>query len=69
MTQERHTFRSSRVSRAVYDTEGFTLLVTFPDGNHFRYFEVPRWVWQDFITAPSAGRFLNEVLAKNYRGS
>ena len=68
MAREQHTFRSSRVTKAFYDTKKFELLVIFPDGNRFRYLNVPEWIWRDFIAARSAGRFLNTVLSPNYSG-
>jgi KTSC domain len=40
--------------------------VDFLSGSRYRYFEVPEWVYQDFLEAGSKGRFLNEVFKAEY---
>jgi hypothetical protein len=41
--------------------------VDFLSGSRYQYFEVPEWVYQDFLEAGSKGRFLNEVFKAEYR--
>jgi hypothetical protein len=40
--------------------------VDFLSGSRYQYFEVPEWVFQDFLEARSKGRFLNEVFKAEY---
>jgi KTSC domain len=40
--------------------------VDFLSGSRYQYFEVPEWVFQDFLEAGSKGRFLNEVFKAEY---
>jgi KTSC domain len=40
--------------------------VDFLSGSRYRYFEVPEWVYQNFLEAGSKGRFLNEVFKAEY---
>jgi KTSC domain len=40
--------------------------VDFLSGSRYQYFEVPEWVYQDFLEAGSKGRFLNEVFKVEY---
>jgi KTSC domain len=35
--------------------------VDFLSGSRYRYFEVPEWVYQEFLEADSKGRYLNEA--------
>lgn len=52
---------SSRVARAAYDPDGGgELLVDFVDGTPWSYFGVAPEVAQQFFTADSPGRFINE---------
>lgn len=63
-----HTFVSStRVSSATWYPEARELVVEFPDGNRARYYSVPERVFDELCTAPSAGRYLNEVLTRQYQ--
>ncbi len=53
---------SSRVMRARYDDGLQQIHVNFRDGTPWVYEDVPDDIYEMFITAPSAGRFINEVL-------
>lgn len=64
--REHHRFNSSRVDDGWYDEERRELEVQFPDGTMFTYKKVPRYVWEDFVSAASPGKFLNEVLTKRF---
>jgi hypothetical protein len=43
------------------------LSVKYRGGEAYDYFEVPEWVYQEFKSAPSKGRFINFVVKPNYR--
>jgi hypothetical protein len=61
--RDRHVFQgSSRISSGVYNPKTQTVELHFPDGTVVDYFDVPSDVWADMKQAPSAGRFLREVL-------
>ncbi len=63
-----HKFDSTRVTEGWYNEKSRVVMVKFPDGTFYRYFDVPITVWNDFIKADSAGRFLNSVLTTQYYG-
>jgi len=59
----RHTFKdSSRVARGTYDTERTEIELEFQDGGRATYRQVPKSVWDELVTASSAGRYINDVL-------
>lgn len=67
--QVAHVFRgSTRVDRAWYDSDSRKVTVQFPDGIRWAYYGVPLVEWQEFIEAPSAGRFLRKVLERHQHG-
>lgn len=57
-----HQMSSSRVMTARYDPGNAQVQVYFVDGTPWVYEDVPRQVYDAFITASSAGRFINQVL-------
>lgn len=62
---EWHHMDSSRVMAARYDPGNQQIQVYFRDGTPWVYEDVPVNVYDLFITAASAGRFVNQVL-NNY---
>lgn len=60
---------SSVIEQMQYDTRWRVLLVKFRDsGEVYRYYDVPRAVWEAFVAAPSKGTFLNETFkARGFR--
>jgi hypothetical protein len=54
-----HEVESSNIEAIGW--RGGVCQVDFLSGSRYRYFEVPEWVFQDFLEAGSKGRFLNEV--------
>lgn len=58
------TKRSSFIQAVCYK-EG-RLYVKTTDNNYYLYYNVPRSVYQDFMNAPSLGRFFNEYISNNY---
>lgn len=60
----------SSVIRAVgYDARSRELEVEFHSGRVYRYFEVPRSVYQHLLTADSVGKYFNDVVKPNHRGA
>lgn len=56
---------SSNVKSVAYSPEGH-LHVRFHNGSEYRYLNTPKSVFDDFLTAPSAGRFLNTEVKKQF---
>ncbi|MES1210927.1 MAG: KTSC domain-containing protein [Acidobacteriota bacterium] len=48
---------SSAITSLGYDPERETLEVEFQSGNVYRYFAVPRQIYEDFLQASSKGRY------------
>ena len=57
-----HEMGSSRVMSARYDPGNSQIQVYFVDGTPWVYEDVPRSIYDAFITSSSAGRFVNQVL-------
>jgi hypothetical protein len=53
---------SSRIVQFGYDAEAAVVYVRFTDGTPWCYRGVPQETWEEFVRAPSKGRFINEVL-------
>ena len=53
---------STRITEYGYEVETATIYVRFTDGKAWRYQVVPEWVWDEFVRAPSKGRFITETL-------
>lgn len=64
MTILRQDFiQSSMLSIAEYNTETEELTITFTGGKQYHYIDVPRPIYYDLISAPSAGRYFNSIKA------
>ncbi|MGH3020330.1 MAG: KTSC domain-containing protein [Gaiellaceae bacterium] len=57
---------SSRAIKTVGYRKG-TLEIEFPDGDVYRYFGVPRFVFLQLLRAESMGAFFNERIRDSYR--
>lgn len=58
---------SSNVDQIGYDEFEGEAHVIFKGGRHYVYSEVTQEVWEQFLNAPSKGRFVNdEFKAKGY---
>lgn len=64
-----HEVSSSNISRVGYDSDTQTLQVEFKDGAVYQYFDVPENVFQDLLTAGSAGSYLHQNIKGAYRYS
>jgi KTSC domain len=52
---------SSAIAAAKYDEKQRTLDIEFREGETYRYFHVPEFVYQELLKAESAGAFWNSV--------
>ena len=62
---KRVKLESSAISSVRYDARKRTLEVDFRNGDGYRYFHVPEFVYRELLAAESAGAFWNQVKA-NY---
>ena len=62
-----HSFDSSAIDRAAYDTGVGTLDLWYKGGDRYRYFGVPEAVFDALLAAPSAGEFVNREIKPDYR--
>jgi hypothetical protein len=58
---KRYSVDSSNVASIGYDPATVTLEVEFKNGSIYQYFDVPEAVFQEFINAPSKGKFLATI--------
>jgi hypothetical protein len=58
--------QSSAIQRIEYDPVSLTLFVIFLDGDAYAYLNVPAEVHDDFMRAPSKGRFFSEAVRDRY---
>jgi hypothetical protein len=58
---------SSSIASVGYDSETLTMEVEFTNGNIYQYFDVPQGVYEELITAESAGHFLNAQVRDAFR--
>ena len=63
----RTTVNSSNVLSIGYDVQSGILEVEFTSGDIYQYFNVPEYLYHQFIQASSHGQFLNENIRYNYR--
>ena len=52
---------STAIAAVTYEEQNRTLDVEFREGETYRYFNVPEFVYQDLLKAESAGAFWNSV--------
>jgi len=58
---------SSNIQSIGYDVQSTTLEVEFTSGDVYQYFDVPDFLYQQFLNASSHGQFLNDNIRYNYR--
>lgn len=63
---ERTQVQSSNVNSIGYDEESKTLEVEFHGGGVYQYSDVPKEVYEDFMNAPSHGKFLHKVIKSRF---
>jgi len=60
------TVTSSAIQRVEYDARSRQLCVTFVTGNVYKYYDVPRQVYDRFLRTASKGAFFNEYVKDRY---
>ncbi len=58
---------SSVFTSAAYDEAQRQLYLRFQSGEIYRYFEFPRFQWDEFLAAESKGRYFAENIRSNFR--
>ncbi len=62
-----HAVESSVLRAVRYLPARRVLEVTFRSGRIYRYFDVPRNVYEKLLAAPSIGSYFNKTIRPNYR--
>jgi YD repeat-containing protein len=57
---------STAIQRIDYDAAARVLSVTFAGGNAYKYYHVPRSVYESFLHADSKGLFFNTYIRDRY---
>jgi hypothetical protein len=63
---ERYNVASSNVRSVGYDPQATTLEVEFVDGAIYQYYGVPQNMYEQMMSAPSKGQFLNTYIKNQY---
>ncbi len=58
---------SSNIAAVGYEDTTMILEVLFHNGTIYQYFDVPRTVYEELMSADSKGTFLNTNVKNNYR--
>lgn len=58
---------SSNIEAIGYDDEKNELHVQFLSGGYYVYYDVPKEIFDDLLTAPSKGSYLNREVKGVYR--
>jgi len=56
---------SSAIRAVGYD--GYTLVVVFHNSGRYDHPGVPSWVYREFMSAPSLGRYYSQNIRSKYR--
>ena len=67
MIMEWHTISSSTLERVAYDRSSMTLTIEFKSGMTYQYFDVPEHVFNELLSAGSAGQYLAQNIKSSYR--
>ena len=57
---------SSNIAAIGYDSERAELRIEFTTGSLYEYYEVPQYVFDEFLAAESKGGYANEKIYKEY---
>jgi hypothetical protein len=63
----RVSINSTNIKSIGYDKLATILEVEFNSGDIYQYFNVPEYLYQQFLQASSHGQFLNDNIRYNYR--
>lgn len=59
---------SSNIEAAGFDKESSTMRIRFKSGNEYDYIGFPEDLYEDFLNAPSAGKYFSQNIRNQYRG-
>ncbi len=63
----RTSVNSTNITSIGYEAQTATLEVEFTSGDVYQYFNVPEYLYQQFLNASSHGQFLNDHIRYSYR--
>ena len=63
---QRHSVASSNLASLGYDAQTGTLEAEFLGGGIYQYYGVPQNMYDQLMTAPSKGQFLNAYIKNQY---
>jgi KTSC domain-containing protein len=66
---EHRPIASSTIRSAGYDQQTSIMEIAFVNETIYQYFDVPEYVFQGLLSAPSAGTYFNTTVKGNYRYS
>ena len=66
---ERTKVDSTSIAEIGYDEDSQTLEIEFKNGSTYQYFDVPKQVFEDLLSAGSAGAYLAKNVKGQYRFS
>jgi len=64
---DRQAVRSSVIKSVAFDPSSGTLEIAFPDGDVYRYFEFPEFLYRGLLAAASKGQYFNRRINGRYR--
>lgn len=65
---EHEPINSTVITSAAYDDDRRTLEVKLHNGRVYLYCDVPQEIYEGLLSAPSAGRYFNQVVRSKYEG-
>ena len=63
---DRHYVDSSMITSIGYDALSCTLEVEFKNGTVWQYHDFPEYMWYEFESAESKGKYFNANIKKQY---
>ena len=60
-------YNSSNLTNSTYDTVNNVLIITFKNGQQYKYFDVPHEIFAELNIAESQGKSLNNNINKNFK--
>ena len=58
---------SSNIASVGYDATSQLLEVEFKNGATYQYFDVPRWAYDEMLSAGSVGKYFNANIRDSFR--
>ena len=65
---ERQYFESSNIKSVGFDESTSVLEVEFNNCVVWQYYDVPEYIWHEFLNAESKGKFFNANIKNVYNG-